>query len=262
MIIVLSPAKTLKRLEIPFLKEIKKEFCVPAFFNKSLELVKILKQLNIKEIEKLLQVSNSIARLNYERYQNFPEQLEFDSSYPAIFLFYGDVYKGFGINSYTVEHIYFLQKHVRILSGLYGILKPLDLIYPYRLEMGTELNKNKLFKWNSLYEFWDGIITLSIEKELQNSKYKYLINLASNEYFSVIKKEMLSYPVVHIHFQEKRNGKYQTIAINSKRLRGIMTNWIVLNKIENPEDIKNFNLDNYKFINEKSNSNNWFFLKN
>ncbi|GIX42475.1 MAG: UPF0246 protein [Leptospiraceae bacterium] len=262
MIIVISPAKTLKRLNIPYLDQIKKQFKEPVYFKKSLELVSVLKTLSSKELEKLLDVSPNIAELNYERYKNFPEKLIFDESYPAIFLFYGDVYKGFEFNSYEIKDLEFIQNHLRILSGLYGILKPLDLIYPYRLEMGTDLSKYKSFSVPNLYEFWKEDITDFLNKELKKHKNSYLINLASNEYFSVIDLERLNFPVINIYFQEKRNGGYKTIALNAKRARGKMANWIIRNQIDEPEKLKQFNVDNYKFSKEKSDEFNWYFLKN
>lgn len=262
MITVLSPAKTLKRLTIPFINDINNEFKPPELFGKSLELVQKIKTLSTKDLTKLMEVSDSIAKLNFERYQNFPEQLKFDESYPCFFLFYGDVYKELQLNDYKKEHLKFLQKHIRILSGLYGILKPFDLIYPYRLEMGTDLSKFKIFENKSLYEYWNGIITSIINKELKHHKTPVLLNLASNEYFDSIQLNELSYPVINIFFQERRNGSYKTIAINSKRARGKMANWIILNQIDDIESLKNFNVDNYKFSKEKSDDSNWYFLKN
>jgi cytoplasmic iron level regulating protein YaaA (DUF328/UPF0246 family) len=261
MIVLISPAKTLKRLEIPFIDEIKKDFRQPDFFDKSLKLVQILKTLSAKQLEKLLEVSNSIAKLNYERFQSFPNKLTFDEAYPSIFLFYGDVYKGFDFKRYRKEHIEFMQDHLRILSGLYGILKPLDLIYPYRLEMGTDLSQIKEFFVSSLYDFWKEDITNYLNKELKKQKNAFLINLASNEYFSVIDLNKILFPVIHIHFQEKRNGKYRTIAINAKRARGKMTNWIMFNQIDDIEKLKDFDVDGYKFSSSLSDESNWYFLK-
>jgi len=262
MIIILSPAKTLKRLPVPFEDKLKNFFKEPILFKKSQQLIAILKELSQKEVEKLLNVSSSIAKLNYERFRNFPQELKYDEAYPSIFLFYGDVYKGFQFNEYNEEKLLFLQEHVRILSGLYGILKPFDLIYAYRLEMGTDLSKIKKFSFNTLYEFWGNDITQYLKKELEKHKNPYLINLASKEYSSSIDFEQISFPVIHINFQEKRNGKYTTIALNSKRARGKMTNWIIQNKIDEVERLKEFNLDGYRFSLEKSDSSNWYFLKN
>ncbi len=261
MIVLISPAKTLKRLDIFFLDQIKHHFRQPFFFDKSLKLVQILKTLSAKQLEKLLEVSSSIAKLNYERFQSFPNKLTFDDAYPSIFLFYGDVYKGFDFKHYRIEHIEYMQNHLRILSGLYGILKPLDLIYPYRLEMGTDLSKIKEFPKSSLYDFWKEDITHYINEELKKQKNAFLINLASNEYFSVVDVNKILFPVIYIHFQEKRDGKYRTIAINSKRARGKMTNWIILNRIDNVNQLKDFDVDGYKFSSSLSDETNWFFLK-
>lgn len=261
--IVLSPAKTLKRLTIPHVQLIQKYFTKPKFLEEAKELVKKIQKLNEKELQKLLDVSSAIAKTNFERYQNFPSNFEFDESYPSIFLFFGDVYKGFEWDKYTYEDLLFLQDNVRILSGLYGILKPFDLIYPYRLEMGTEFKTfSQKFNFQSLYEFWGDKITHALNEELSKQKNKHLVNLASHEYFQVIDTKNLKYPILNIHFQEKRNGRYVTIALNSKRARGIMTNWIVKNRIQNPNDLKNFQLNGYHFSEEKSDDSNFYFLKN
>lgn len=262
MIIVLSPAKTLKRLSLPHQEEIQKYFQSPSFLEETSYLVEKLKKLNEKDLEKLLDVSYPIARLNYERYKNFPEAFTFGESYPAIFLFYGDVYKGLSLQSYSIEELEFLQKHVRILSGLYGILRPFDLIYPYRLEMGTGFQKYRdHFGFSSLYEYWGKKITDFLNGELSTEKNRYLINLASGEYFQVLQTSGLSCPVIHIHFQEFRNGKFTTIAVNAKRARGIMTNWIIRNRIDEVEKIKEFSLSGYRFSEEKSDPENFYFLK-
>ncbi len=261
MIIILSSAKTLKRLPIPE-EKIKQYFKEPSFKKEALTLANILKQKNKKQITELLNVSLAIGELNFKRFQNFPEHFQFDESYPAIFLYYGDVFKGFHFKKYTIHHYEYLEKNIRIISGLFGILQPFDLIYPYRLEMGTKFSFtiNSTF-YDSLYSFWQNKITDYLNKEIQKTKNKFLINLASNEYSTVVDKKNFLFPIININFQEKRNGVYKTIALNSKRARGRMANWIVENKIEDINELKNFNLDNYQFSKEISTENNWFFLK-
>lgn len=260
MIFIISSAKTLKKLS--FSDNLKDFFNEPFFKKEALELANILKQKNKNEITKLLDVSKTIGELNYQRYQSFPKKFEYEESYPAIFLYYGDVFKGFKLEKYNFEQFKFLQEHCRILSGLYGILKPFDLIYPYRLEMATHFSFNidSTF-YNSLYEFWSEKITNFLKEELKKNKNPVLINLASIEYSKVINKKSLSYPILNINFQEKRNGEYKTIALNSKRARGKMANWIIENQITDTENIKNFKLDSYKFSKEKSTEWDWYFLK-
>lgn len=261
MIIILSSAKTLKRL--PLLEKRAKQYFKEPFFKKeALVLAKILKQKNKKEIAKLLNVSLSLGELNFKRFQSFPNHFQFDESYPAIFLYYGDVFKGFNFKQYTIEHYDYLDKHIRIISGLFGILKPFDLIYPYRLEMATKfsftINSNY---YDSLYSFWQHKVTEFLNQELEKTKNKILINLASNEYSNVVDKKKFLHPMLNIIFQEKRNGVFKTIALNSKRARGKIVNWIVENQIQDIDEIKNFNLDNYKFSKDKSSEFNWYFLK-
>lgn len=260
MIFILSSAKTLKRLSFP--ENLIDFFSEPSFKKEALELANLLKQKNKNQITKLLDVSKTIGELNYQRYQSFPKNFEYDESYPTIFLYYGDVFKGFQLKKYNFEQFKFLQNHCRILSGLYGILKPFDLIYPYRLEMATQFSFNiDNVSYSSLYEFWSEKITNFLKTELEKTKNPILINLASNEYSKVINKKSFSYPILNINFQEKRNGEYKTIALNSKRARGKMANWIIENQITDIEKIKNFKLDSYKFSKDKSTDWDWYFLK-
>ncbi|MFN3603934.1 MAG: YaaA family protein [Leptonema sp. (in: bacteria)] len=261
MILVISPAKTLKRLPITF-EELKKHFKEPIFKKKTLELVDLLKKKSQLEITKLLGVNQKIGELNYQRFQSFPVRFQYEESYPAIFLYYGDVYKGFEFHNYKLEHFDFLENHVRILSGLYGILKPFSLIYPYRLEMATQFSFTiNQTHYHSLYSYWSDIVTNYLNEEIHHTHNQLLVNLASNEYAKAIDKKKLSFPMIQIIFQEKRNGKYTTIALNSKRARGKMVNWIIKNQIQDVEFLKNFHLDHYKFSKEKSTKTEWYFLK-
>ena len=177
------------------------------------------------------------------------------NAHPALLLFQGDVYKGISVSDFKKEDFVFAQKSLRILSGLYGILKPLDLIQPYRLEMGTQI---KIGKHNDLYDFWGDEITKAINED-KNSDY--LINLASVEYFKSINKEKLNSKLINIIFKEKRNGDYKIIGINAKKARGLMSRYIIKNKISNPKELKKFKAENYSYNKNLSSGSDWIFTR-
>ena len=187
-----------------------------------------------------MNISEKISLLNYERYIKWSLPFTKKNAHPALLLFQGDVYKGISVGDFKKEDFIYAQKSLRILSGLYGILKPLDLIQPYRLEMGTQI---KIGKHNDLYDFWGDEITKAINED-KNSDY--LINLASVEYFKSINKEKLNAKLINIIFKEKRNGSYKIIGINAKKARGLMSRYIIKNKISNPMKLKKFKEENYK----------------
>lgn len=192
-----------------------------------------------------MNISEKIAKLNYDRYQNF----EFNKSnklYSAIYSFAGEVYNGLDAKTLSNEELEFTNNNVRILSGLYGILRPFDQIHPYRLEMGTKLKNNK---GNNLYDFWQDIITEKINEE----KTDFIINLASNEYFNVINSKKISKNIITPLFYENKGGEYKTVMIYAKKARGMMTRYIVKNKITNWNNIKHFNSEDYIFNEELSN---------
>ncbi len=245
MIIILSPSKTLDFETTPQTKKHTK----PEFIEKTKELVEEMKKLSTKEIMNMMSVSEKIAELNYDRYQNFQFPFTTKNAKQAILAFKGDVYRDIEIDNYTEEDFEFAQEHVRTLSGLYGLLKPLDLIQPYRLEM----------KYKT--DFWKDKITPVLNKHLKKEGSGILLNLASNEYSKPIQKKELEAKIITPHFKEKRGDKYKTIAIYSKLARGTMTNWIVKNRIENPEEIKNFKVDKYKFMTSLSKENDWVFAR-
>tara|TARA_B100001248_G_scaffold217434_1_gene172560 strand:- start:2150 stop:2725 length:576 start_codon:yes stop_codon:yes gene_type:complete len=177
------------------------------------------------------------------------------NAHPALLLFQGDVYKGISVSDFKKEDFIYAQKSLRILSGLYGILKPLDLIQPYRLEMGTQI---KIGKHNDLYDFWGDEITKTINED-KNSDY--LINLASVEYFKSINKEKLNAKLINIIFKEKRNGSYKIIGINAKKARGLMSRYIIKNKISNPMKLKKFKEENYSYNKNLSSDSDWVFTR-
>jgi len=189
-------------------------------------------------------VSSSLARLNETRYQVFDTDFESVKARPAIFAFKGDVYIGLDVDSLHDDAILFAQNHVRILSGLYGLLRPLDLIQPYRLEMGTKLKNTQ---GSNLYEFWGNDLTAMINKDLEESNSQELINLASNEYYKAVHPDQLNASIFTIHFREYRSGELKFVSFNAKKARGYMTNYIVRHQLQSPEDLKNFNDHDYVF---------------
>ncbi|MBT8219815.1 MAG: peroxide stress protein YaaA, partial [Bacteroidia bacterium] len=190
----------------------------------------------------LMGISDTLAKTNKERYISFSTPFSPSNARHALALFKGDVYLGLDATSLAPEDLDFAQDHLRILSGLYGILKPLDLIQAYRLEMGTSLKfRNK----KNLYEYWGGAITEAINAELGDDDH--IINLASNEYFKVLKPKKLNAPVYNINFKEYKDTKLTFVSFNAKRSRGLMSRWIIQNRINDIRDIYRFNLDRYQF---------------
>lgn len=222
--------------------------------DKSTELVNILKTKNITEISKLMSISEKLATLNFHRFQNFSTPFNLKNAKQAIFAFKGDVYNGIEAQSFNSDNLQFAQNKVRILSGLYGVIRPLDLIQPYRLEMGTKLVNNK---GKNLYEFWHN----DVSKVLNKDEDEVIINLASAEYFKAIDKKTLKAKIIDIVFKEEKNGVYKVIGLFAKRARGMMINYIVKNNINNAEELKNFVTKGYKFREDFSNDSKWVFTR-
>lgn len=234
MLLLLSPAKTQD-----FATPSRTPFSTsPIFQSEIQQLVAVLKDKSPQEIATLMSISDNLSILNFKRYQDFEPKFNEKNSKPAIEAFQGDVYRDIAVQKYSKEDFKFIQDHVRIISGLYGLLRPLDLIQPYRLEMKTKL-KNPSGK--DLYEFWSNKLAQVLNKE-----HTTIINLASNEYFKAIQKHLTS-PLITITFKEKKDSGYKIVAIYSKIARGTMTNWVVKNRIKSPEELKNFKEDGYKF---------------
>jgi uncharacterized protein len=253
MIVLLSPAKTLDYSPADYPK-----YTEPRLLNKSDKLIQTLQKKSVNSLRKLMDVSENIARLNRERYAGYHTPFLPGESKQAILAFKGDVYTGLDADTLEADDLEFAQKHIRILSGLYGLLAPLDLMYPYRLEMGTSL---KVGRKKNLYEFWDDKITSLINEDLATVNGKFIINLASVEYFKSVHKNKLSGTLINIHFQENRNGDLKVISFNAKKARGGMTRQIILERIENPEEIKELKVDGYSYSANLSDSHNWYFIK-
>ena len=204
----------------------------------------------------MMAISENIATLNVERFKTFKTPFTTKNAKQAIFAFKGDVYGGFDLESFNDDDYAYAQDHLRILSGLYGCLRPLDLIQPYRLEMKTKLKNDR---GDNLYQFWGEHITDSINKELKKQKEPVLINLASNEYFKSIKPKLLEGRLLNINFKETKAGKTRIVAIFAKRARGMMADYIIRNRIERAEDLKQFKLAGYQFDEALSDEKQWTF---
>ncbi len=254
MVTIISPSKTqdFSSNGVPELHSL------PALLNQSEVLVNELRKKSADDISTLMEVSGKIAELNYERFRNFSTPFTAGNAKQALYAFKGDVYTGLDTENYRQEDLEFAQEHLRILSGLYGLLRPLDLIQAYRLEMKIKL-KNPRGK--DLYTFWGNRLTNALNSAIAGQKTPILVNLASNEYFKAINKKELKADIVTPVFKEYKNGKYSIIAIFAKKARGLMTDFIIKNKIEQPEKLKTFSLERYEFSETHSSSNEWVFIR-
>ena len=241
LVTIISPAKKLDYS--PVEKNI--DSTIPSLLEHSNELIKDLKSLNPQEVSSLMSLSDKLGALNYERFQEWKTPFTKSNSKQAILAFKGDVYQGLDAESLSETELIWAQKHVRILSGLYGILKPMDLMQPYRLEMGTKFATKR---GQNLYDFWSSIITEELNKNF-SSDNTYLLNLASNEYFKSINVSELKANVISPVFMDKKNGKYKIISFFAKKARGLMTRYVIKNRIEDITDIQNFEEGGY-FFNE------------
>jgi cytoplasmic iron level regulating protein YaaA (DUF328/UPF0246 family) len=245
MLIVLSPAKSLD-YETPPTTDL---HTLPIFINESAKLVGDLKKLSLQEVAELMSLSDKLAALNVARFGDWSKTFTPKNSKQALLAFNGDVYEGLDAKTLNKKGLEYAQAHVRVLSGLYGVLKPLDLMQAYRLEMGTAF-KNKAGK--DLYAFWGSKITEALKEELDQQKSKVLINLASDEYFKSVKSTELTYPIIAPVFQDEKAGKYKIISFYAKRARGLMTRFIIDNKIDKAEDLKEFDLEGYQYAPKES----------
>ena len=240
MLIVLSPAKSLD-----YKTPVKvKTTTLPEFVSESAKLIADLKKLAPQDVSKLMGLSDQLAVLNVGRYRDWSKKFTEANSKPAIYAFDGDVYDGFDVRTLDAKAVAFAQEHIRILSGLYGALRPLDLMQAYRLEMGASF---KNARGKDLYAFWGGRVTDSLKKVLEKDKKPVLLNLASEEYFKVLQPKDLGCPVIAPIFQDAKDGKYKIISFYAKRARGLMARYVVENRITDPADLKGFNLDGYKY---------------
>ena len=240
MLIVISPAKTLDFETPPKVPT----FTIPDFLDDSAELIDELRSYEPYRLGDLMGISPKLADLNSNRYHNWSLPFTADNAKQSVLAFKGDVYAGLGADNLSADDLQFAQAHLRILSGLYGVLKPLDLMQPYRLEMGTKL-KNRRGK--DLYDFWDDRINKTLNDELAGQDSPVLVNLASNEYFKSVQPESLNARVVTPTFKEARNGDYKFISFTAKKARGLMSRYIIRNRLADPEDLRGFDLEGYRY---------------
>lgn len=249
MLAVISPSKTQD-----FEPSAVREFTHTRQAQQTLSLVEILKQYSAQQLGELMSISDKLSTLNFERFQHFSEEFTLDNAKQAILAFKGDVYNGIDAPTLSIDDLAFAQQHVRMLSGLYGVIRPLDLIQPYRLEMGTKLANAK---GANLYKFWGD----QISQVLNEDESEVLVNLASNEYFKGIDKKALNARILDIAFKENKNGQYKVIGIHAKRARGLIVRYLIDNRLENPEQLKGFSTEGYVFNPSLSSDSTWVFTR-
>lgn len=253
MLMVISPAKTLD-YDSPLATE---QYSQPDFLDDACELVDQLKTLEPHQISNLMSISDKLGQLNAERFQQWKTPFTPDNARQAILAFKGDVYTGLNAENFSEQEFEFAQKHLRMLSGLYGVLKPLDLMQPYRLEMGTRFENTR---GKDLYAFWGDRITQELNRLLAADD-GVLVNLASNEYFKSVRKKELNGRLVTPQFKDWKNGQYKMISFYAKKARGLMCRYAIENGLTQADDLKGFNLEGYYFCEEQSDQNNWLFLR-
>lgn len=254
MLIVVSPAKTLDFETAPVIQT----HSQPQFIEHSQLLIESLKALSVQDVAELMKLSDKLASLNVARFESWEPTFNFENAKQAVLAFKGDVYTGLDAESLTDDDLQFAQDHLRILSGLYGVLKPLDLMQAYRLEMGTRLNNSR---GKNLYEFWGSIICEYLNQELTSGNNPVLINLASNEYYKAAKEKNIQGRIITPAFKDWKNGQYKIISFYAKKARGLMTRYIIQNRIDDPEQLKGFNLEGYRFAESMSEGDNWTFIR-
>lgn len=255
MILVISPAKTLDLSEDTRYTQ---RHSQPLLLDESKRLVDQLMQLDPHALGELMHISDDLAKLNYDRYQQFTTPFSPKNAKQALLTFNGDVYTGLDLATYQESEFDYSQQHLRILSGLYGVLRPLDLIQPYRLEMGTRLRNER---GKNLYEFWGERITLALRQDLAEQGATNLVNLASQEYFKSVNTTSLGVRVITPQFKEIRDGQAKTIAIYAKQARGVMCDYAIKEKITDPEALKGFTGMGYHYNEAASELDNWVFTR-
>ncbi len=254
MLIILSPAKTLKENITPGMLE----HTVPEYLTEAELLVNTLKKYSPRRLMNLMDINPKLAELTATRYSRWNSDFNPGNALPAILMFNGEVYNGLKASTLGRKELEYAQDHLRILSGLYGILRPLDLIKAYRLEMGIPLKQGRK---KDLYAYWGNRLTDSLNRELTGHKEKVLLNLASNEYSDAVNFNKIKGKVITCHFKEERDGKLQFITLYGKKARGLMTRFILENRIDKAEDIKHFDAEGYFFNDRMSTEDEWMFSR-
>jgi len=254
MLIFLSPAKSLDYKTPPHVAD----FTQPAFLDRSATLVRALRKLSPADIAKLMDLSDTLAFLNFNRFADWSQPFTPENAKQAVLAFDGDVYDGLAAKTLSAADLAFAQRHVRILSGLYGILRPLDLMQPYRLEMGTKFANAK---GKDLYAFWGETLLDAINAELDAMARPVTVNLASEEYFKAAVGRKLRGEVIQPVFEDWSAGRYKIVSFFAKRARGLMTRYAVINRLEEPEGLKDFDVDGYAFAPAVSDEKSWVFRR-
>lgn len=254
MLMVISPSKTLDFETRP----VTADYSLPDFSDQSEILVKSLKQYSPDGLSDLMGISPKLAELNHCRFSEWALPFTPENAKPAILAFKGDVYEGLQAETFSTKEFQFVQEHLRVLSGLYGVLRPLDLIQPYRLEMGSRLPTER---GKNLYLFWGERITDALNDALAAHDGRTLVNLASNEYFKAVNAKRLAADVITPVFKDYKNGAYKVISFYAKKARGMMSRFVIQNRLDNAEGLKDFNGDGYGFNSELSYRKQWVFSR-
>lgn len=254
MLLLLSPAKKLDYST----QSVTDRFTLPEDLGRSAELIAVLRKMSVGQIRELMDLSEDLASLNAERYAGWEEDFSHGELKQALLAFKGDVYQGLDTDSMNADDLDFAQDHLRILSGLHGLLRPLDLIRPYRLEMGTKLAVGKA---KNLYSFWGDTVTERVGEDLAASGSDVLVNLASAEYFKVLNTKKLAVRVVTPSFKDYKNGQLKSLFLYVKQARGMMAGFAIRERITNPDALKDFNGGGYRFAEELSDADNWVFTR-
>jgi len=254
MILIISPAKTLDLSEET---RYTSHFSLPTHLEETQQLVGVLAEMEPEQIGELMSVSPKLARLNYERYQAFSTPFDPSNAKQALLTFNGDVYTGFDLESYGEEEFEYAQAHLRILSGLYGLLRPLDLMQPYRLEMGTKFAVGQTAQ---LYQFWQEAVTDELSAALADHRRQVIVNCASREYARVIDTKRLAGRMLTISFKQRQNNTVRTVAIHAKRARGRFVDWLILNRIDQADDLAAFDHSGYRLSTAESSDDELVFI--
>lgn len=254
MLMVISPAKTLD-YESPLATT---RYTQPALLEKSQQLIEVARDLSPAQIASLMGISDKLAHLNADRFNSWQPEFTPDNARQAILAFKGDVYTGLQAETFSDNDFDFAQRHLRMLSGLYGVLRPLDLMQPYRLEMGIKFASPA---GKDLYSFWGELLTDTLNDALAKQGDDVLINLASDEYFKAIKPKKLQAQLIKPVFLDEKNGKYKVISFYAKKARGLMSRYIIQNQLQKPEQLKAFDVDGYAFDAASSNDSEWVFKR-
>lgn len=253
MLAVISPAKKLDYEQSP----VDMPTTEIAFAKEAMELVEVARTLSPADLSALMHISDDLAQLNFERFRDYKAEGS-NLRLPAIQAFKGDVYVGFDVDSLAKDDLAYAQNHLRILSGLYGLLRPLDMVQAYRLEMGSKL---KTPYGANLYQFWDTKISLALNEAMESANSDTLVNLASNEYFKSVKAKALAKPILNVGFKEYKAGVAKVISFNAKKARGMMARFMIEQRVDKAEGLKDFKVERYAFDEELSKDGNWIFSR-